>query len=176
MSKRALRKQLGSLLRKNKMGKLYTCSKLHAFKHLTTSNLIHMINFLQVNRGDKVYAYGINQVVSKPFNICIVNAVGKYKSKTNSQRQVKGYYCYQAEQCQYESGYFSCGCGSWSCFADGLRLRSKEEIVLNFKNSLESEWASDLAKQYFVLLESGVDILTDDGFLIEDFRKHLNWS
>lgn len=160
MGKRALRKELGKILRQNGMGKLYTCHKFVAHRYLKTSRLIAMINFLRVKPGDKAWAYGCNQVVKKPVNLLWCDLWNR-----------KGGFYEQADQVEYESGQLGCGCGSWYCF--NWATRTKEEIVAGLKKNLSSEWVMGFSKDYFTALERGKDILTDDGYLIDDWLSYV---
>ena len=161
MGKRALRKQLGKILRQNGMGKLYTCHKFIAFRRLSTSRLIAMINFLNVKPGDKVYEWGCNQVVKEPVNL----------EWLDYYRQKGGFYI-QADQVKYESGFLSCGCGSWDCF-NYLKPQSKDAIVEGLRKNLSSEWKLGLAEDYFAALEKGKDILDENGYLIDGWREYV---
>ncbi len=160
MGKRALRKELGKILRQNGMGKLYTCHKLVAHRILKTSRLIAMINFLRVKPGDKAWAYGCNQVVKELVNLEWWDCRGQ-----------KGGFYIQADSVKYESGYQSCGCGSWDCF--NYPPQTKEVIVAGLKKNLSGEWVMGLSKDYFEALERGKDILTDDGYLIDDWLSYV---
>jgi len=166
MGNHSLRKQLSKALKNAGLGKLYTCSKHKAYKHINACHMRSLIEFLKVKPGLKVYEYGVNQIVKEPFEI------EWYECK----RSGGGFY-YQADQCIYESGYLSCGCGSWSCFSDNdaFRMRTKKEIIHNFHEDMkDKEWPHYLAKLYFYSLERGLDIIDDNGFLIPEYNSYNN--
>jgi|GEM_PF-5344679 len=162
MGNHALRKELNSLLKENNYPRLYSCNKRKAWKWLDSSSMHNMILFLKnVKIGTETHDYGVNQRVASPVNITYIScSSGKIAS--------------QVDQVIYESGYWGCGCGSYACFTYENTLKSKDKIIDYFKEVLRSEntWSNkNLPKQYFQLLEKGIDILTDDGFLISNYQK-----
>lgn len=172
MGNKALRTRLSNLLKEKKVHqKLYkNVPKLRAFRVLRADRLRHMIAFLEnVEVGMKVYDYGVNHIVAKPvtFEVCI-----PYKS-INKLTSYGGYVLSQARQLEYTSGYRGCGCGNYYCNVD-KKLKTKEEIISGFIQSHYSEWRpSYLEQDYFKLLEKGVDILTEDGFLVDNCNELL---
>lgn len=181
MGNKALRTRLASLLKEHKSNtRLYTCHKHQAYRRLKASTLRHMIAHLEnVSPGDKVYDYGVNQVVSDPLTFekidCISVKQNKNKNCSKDNEfiitKIRGEVVVQAEQLRYKSGYSGCGCGNYHCNVD-KNLKTKEEIVSGFLQQLYNEYGpSYLAKDYFKCLESGIDILTEDGFLVDNYRE-----
>lgn len=168
MGNHKLRKQLGKILKEKGYGRLYTCNKRHAYKWLPSHRLRSMIAFLtEVKPGMKVNEWGINQVVSE-------EPIPLWRdSKQGWSSMTYGGLYGEIDQVKYESGYLSCGCGAYACFAWNNEVRSKEEIVKSFKKGFEDKnWGpSFIAIEYFELLKQGIDILTDDGFLIPNYRE-----
>ena len=160
MGNSKLRRQLGKLLKKNGMGKLYTCPKRQAYKHLKSGRMRVMIEALAIKPGMITHDYGINQVVKKApdFN-CYDNG--------------KGYVWGLPDQVEYESGYLSCGCGVCESYLYEQKPKSKDEIITNLKLGFENkDWGpSYLAIEYFELLKQGIDIITDDGFLVPNYQE-----
>lgn len=182
--------------------RLYTSAKKPAYKKLRAHVLYDMILHLEnIGVGTQIYDYGVNQTVARPLvfetieplsvkinkHIETLNRRNYTKKKKKPSRlrghkrvihddtvirYLRGRILYKADQVQYESGYMSCGCGSYDCLAgDNRRLRTKEEIVSHFLQDLYSIWGlSYLAKDYFKCLSAGIDIIDDNGFLIKNYR------
>jgi len=173
MSKSYLRRKLSRLFKQHGYGKLFTCSRFAAYKMLSSEKMRSMINFLSIKPGDKNYDYSTNQVVKKTPQI----EFGYHYSRSvnrllNGKNRLIGLCASQADSVEYESGYCACGCGHWACYS--APLKSKEEIVNNMKESLnDSDFSSNLAKHYFACLEKGIDILTEDGFLVPGWDKYF---
>lgn len=172
MSKASLRRKLSKLFKKHGYGRLFTCSKFAAYRMLNSAKMRSMINFLSLKPGDKNYDYGTNQIIKEIPKIEFGYLYQDNRKKT--KRISIGYCASQADQVKYESGYWACGCGNWSCYLEPLK--SKQEIVDSFKESLlnPGKYPSKLAKIYFDALEKGIDLLTEDGFLIKDWQSKAN--
>jgi hypothetical protein len=176
MGNKALRTRLSNLLKQDKVGtKLYTKNipKRKAWRHLQAYDLRNMIAFLEnVKPGMKLHEWGVNQEVSEPVEFATLGVRRSCKKGT----YFGGNVIYKADQLKYKSGMYGCGCGSYDCNVDS-RLRTKEQIVTKFLQNLYSEWGpSYLAQDYFKLLEKGIDILTEDGFFVDnhnELRKDL---
>jgi len=169
MSNSVLRRKLSKALKEAGMGKLYTCPKRQSYKWLRAHNMRNMINFLKIKPGMVVFEYGVNQRVKKAPDFVLYDSSFKTISR--------GYVWHKADQVEYESGYLSCGCGSFACFSseDALRPRTKTEIVANFSKEIKgSQYPSWLAKLYFKSLKYGLDIIDNDGFLIPTYKKFIH--
>lgn len=172
MGNKALRSRLSLLLKEKKVNcRLYTCSKRPAYRILSATYLRDMIAFLEnVSIGDKLHDYGVNQVVAEDFNFVPITPRKKKKVKGKSVRY-NGEVLYKVDQLAYESGSYGCGCGSYDCNVN-KNLKTKEEIVSQFLLSLYSIWGPTyVAEKYFKLLDIGIDILTEDGFLVDNYRE-----
>lgn len=172
MSSRKLRKQLSQILKQKGYNKLYSCPKRIAYRRLDSNSLRYMINALtKIKIGDKTHQWGVNQIVvqePKPIWYDCQYWMGHGHGK----------YLGEISQALYASGQLSCGCGDFNCFF-AYRLHSKAEIIEKFTNSLKDKsWGpSAIALYYFEMKEQGFDLLTEDGFLIDNWdelTQHLN--
>lgn len=174
MGNKALRSRLSFLLKEKEVNcRLYTCSKRPAYRVLSATYLRDMIAFLEnVSPGDKLHDYGVNQVVAEEFNFVLITPRKKRKVKGKSVCY-NGEVLYKVDQLVYESGNYGCGCGSYDCNVN-KNLKTKAEIVSQFLLSLYSIWGPTyVAEKYFKLLDIGIDILTEDGFLVKDYQEQL---
>lgn len=164
MGNHALRAELGRVLKKYGFGRLYTCSKRRARRYLKPAQMRGMIEMIEtVGPGFRTNEWGVNQVVkARPAPV-----LGKIYPGN------RGFIKDRMAQVRYESGYRGCGCGSPGCFFWNPPPKTKVEIVEDLKASMENkEWGPSLmAKDYFRLLEQGIDILDEDGYLVPDWME-----
>jgi hypothetical protein len=124
-----------------------------------------MIEALAIKPGMITHDYGINQVVKKAPDFRVYD--------TGYGLISRGYVRGMPDQVEYESGYLSCGCGVCESYLSEEKVKTKEEIVANLKLGFENKnWGpSYLAIEYFELLKQGIDIITEDGFLVSNYRE-----
>lgn len=168
MSSRKLRKQLNQILRSRGLARPYSGPKLKAFKWLDSARMRDMINYLQIPVGTITHEWGVNQVVSEAPKVYFWDMTLRSRRGDKKIGAVT-----QEIEVKYQSGYLSCGCGAWACWLSNDAPKTKKEIVDGFKENLSGDWPDSLSKQYFALLERGIDILTDDGFLIPNWRDYV---